>query len=374
MRTRAVLLPLLALAAVAGCVADASSEEDPFAGDEPEVKVDTRSPLARKQYDANAGFAVGYQPRCVRPADPNRPRVLVTGFGRFMLIANNATGRIVSELVSLPYPQTPPPPPGEIDPPDPQLAVKTTTIDLPGVGPADVCGMILPVYWDLAAILIAKEAQAFEPSFVMMNGVAGAMQPIWLELGATNRAAPLDDGSSLLRPAVGPDEEYAKLIASAGEDARPNLLSWRAVARAATAAIDAHADEREGGDRFGDIVSRALFAGFPRASNTYLCNNVTYVTGWLMSHPGESVRLMRASPAKRGAINDVRVSITKDLSKVPRVFVHWPSRLADRHHAAAADVVRAILGAQVSAISRGDLPSPGANVMAAPELRGGDTF
>lgn len=373
MHARTVLLPLLVLATLGGCAADPSSEEDPLA-DESKVAVDTRSPLARKQYDANASFAVGYQSRCVRPPDPDRPRVLVTGFGRFMDITNNATGRIVSELVSMPYPETRPPAPGEVDPPDPQLAVKTTTIDLPGVGAADVCAMILPVNWDLAAILIAKEAQAFEPSFVMMNGVAGPNQPIWLELGATNRAAPFDDGSGQLRPAVGSEEQYAKLIESESEDARPNLLSWTAVAHAATAAIDAHADEREGGDRFGDILGGTLFAGFPRASNTYLCNNVTYVTGWLMSHPGQPVDLMRASPAKLGAINDVTVSITTDLSRVPRVFVHWPSRLADRHHAPAADVVRAILGAQLSASARGDLPSPGANTMADPELRGGGTF
>ena len=50
--------------------------------------------------------------------------------------------------------------------------------------------MILPVYWDLAAILIAKEMDSFEPAFVMMNGVAGQRQPIWIELGATNEGVP----------------------------------------------------------------------------------------------------------------------------------------------------------------------------------------
>ena len=50
--------------------------------------------------------------------------------------------------------------------------VATTTIVLAGAGPVDVCAMILPVYWDLAAILVAKEIDAFRPNLVLMNGVA----------------------------------------------------------------------------------------------------------------------------------------------------------------------------------------------------------
>jgi pyrrolidone-carboxylate peptidase len=368
-------LALALVASVAGCAVDAASG-DPTADESSEVKVDTRSPLARKQYDANAAFAMGYAPRCKPSADAARPRVLVTGFGRFMGIESNATGQVVSTLVSMPYPETTPPAAGEVDPPEPQLAVKTTTLDLPGVGPVDICGMVLPVYWDLAAILIAKEAEAFDPSFVMMNGVAGATQPLWLELGATNRAAPLDDGSSQLRPAVGANQDFAKIVegAPSSEDGRANLLSWNAVATAARAAIEQRSAEVDHGSKLGDLLEGAVFAGFPRSSNTYLCNNVTYVTGWLMGHPGRTVRLMRASPAKPGAINSIPVSIKRDLSKVPRVFVHWPSSMADAHHAAGAEVMKAIVGAQLAAIAHGDMPTPGDNALAAPDLQGGDTF
>ncbi|MBC7018179.1 hypothetical protein, partial [Salmonella enterica] len=100
------------------------------------------------------------------------------GFGRFMSIRDNATGRIVSAVVpSARYPETAPPPAGVVDPPAQQLSVSSATLVLPGAGPVDVCAMILPVYWDLAAILIAKEMDAFQPTFVMMNGVAGDRQP-----------------------------------------------------------------------------------------------------------------------------------------------------------------------------------------------------
>ena len=372
---RSFFLGVIAIA-LAACSAD-TSEDEPITDDANEVKVDTRSPEARRQYDANVRFAAGYQPRCTRTPGSTRPRVLLTGFGRFMSVANNATGRLVSTVVpGARYPETAPPPAGEIDDPAAQLSVGTATIDLPGVGEVDVCGMILPVYWDLAAILIAREAEAFQPSFVMMNGVAGARQPIWIELGATNRAAPLDDGSNQLRPAVGPGEPFAKIVenASSDEDARPNLLTWRAVESAARDAIERHASDRDGGERFADLLPDVKLAGFPRSSNTYLCNNVTYVTGWLMSHPGREVRLLRASPRLPGAINEVRVKAKSDFRAVPRVFVHWPSTLADKHHAAGAEVMKAILGAQLAALARGDAPSAGDNALADASLRGGDFF
>ena len=353
-----------------------SDNDDPIAADENEVKVDTRTPAARAQYDANVAFATSYVPRCTRSAT-GRPRVLLTGFGRFMSIADNATGRIVSTLVpTTPYPQTTSPPFGAVDAPAPQLSVSTSTIVLPGAGEVEVCAMILPVYWDLAAILIAKEMDAFEPSFVMMNGVAGGRQPIWVELGSTNRAAPLDDGSNQLRPAVSEGETHAKIVetASRAEQARANLLSWRAVESAARTTIERHAEDMDRGTRFADLLPGVKLAGFPRSSNTYLCNNVTYVTGYLMSHPGRAVRLLKASPAIRGSVNEVRIAMKTDLTAVPRVFVHWPSEMASKHHAAGAEVMKSILDAQLVALARGDKPTVGTNLFADSTLPGGNTF
>lgn len=379
MLVRKSLFALVALSSLslAACAADTSTDEDSPTGDsEDEVKVDTRTPAARKQYDANVAFASSYATRCTRKNN-GHPRVLLTGFGRFMSIEDNATGRIVSTVVpGAHYPETTPPAAGEVDPPAPQLSVATTTLTLPGAGQVDVCAMILPVYWDLAAILIAKEMDAFEPAFVMMNGVAGERQPIWIELGATNRAAPLDDGSNQLKPAVSGNDPYAKIVetASKDEDGRPNLLSWRAVESAAKSTIEQHANDVDKSTRFGDVLQGASLAGYPRSSNTYLCNNVTYVTGYLMSHPHKEVRLLKASPAKRGAINEVKISMKSDLSKAPRVFVHWPSEMATKHHAAGAEVMKSIIDAQLTALKNGDAPTKGDNAIAAPNLPGGAFF
>ncbi len=359
-----------------GVVASGCSEDtgNPETDDDNEVKVDTRTPAARAQYDADVAFANGYAARCNAPAS-SRPRVLVTGFGRFMSIANNATGRIVSTMVpAARYPETTAPPPGEVDRPEPQLSVALSTLDLPTVGKVDVCAMILPVYWDLAAILVSKEMNAFDPNMVLMNGVAGDRQPIWIELGAVNKAAKLDDGSNQLVPTA--TGEFAKLVETAAkdEDARPNLLSWRAVEGAARSVAERHANDMDQGVRFGDVLPGAKLAGFPRSSNTYLCNNITYVTGYLMSHPHRTVRLLKASPALPGKINEVKVEMKRDLTKVPRVFVHWPSEMATMHHAAGADVMRTILDAQLAAMRRGDVPAKGDNALADPTLQGGGFF
>lgn len=362
--------------ALGACAAETDGAGEPT--EEPEVKVDTRSPTARKQYDANVAFALGYKARCPAPSGAKRPRVLVTGFGRFGSIADNATGRIVSTLVpEARYPMTTPPPAGEIDLPEPQLSVGSRVTKLPGAdGEAEICAMVLPVYWDLAAVLIAREIEAFRPDLVVMNGVAGSRQPLWLELGAVNAAAPLADGSDQLRAFVKPGESLAPLVENAAPEdrARPNLMSWAAVKEAASRAVEANAAKIEGDVRFGDIAQGAVLAGFPRESNTYLCNNVTYTTGYLMDRPGKRVRLLRASTRAVGKPNWVDVTLKSDHSAVPRVFVHWPSELATVHREAGAEVLAAILGAQIGALARGDRPTRAAPNDAAPGLQGGAFF
>ena len=256
-------LALAAAPAVAGCADDGPVEEE--GSGEDFVKVDTSSPEARAQYDADVAFANAYTARCAPKGSAKR--VLVTGFGRFMSVGNNATGRIVSTLVpEAVYPETSPPPAGQVDPPGPQLSVGTRVVDLPGAGRADVCGMVLPVYWDLAAILVSKEIEAFKPDLVVMMGVAGGTQPIWIELGAVNKAAPLDDGSDRLQPAVREGQDYAPIVetATSDEQARGNLMSWQRVQSAAEAKAKSLADRRDShGSRFGD-------AGYNTLSTTAL--------------------------------------------------------------------------------------------------------
>lgn len=375
MRALAAIAALCVVSSVAGCAAETDSTSDEVGSSEDSVKVDTSSPAARAQYDANLAFAKGYKPRCA-PKTAGRPRVIVTGFGRFMSVENNATGRMVSALSGVAYPETTAPAAGKVDAPAPQLSVGTTTLDLPNAGKVDVCAMILPVYWDLAAVLIAKEVDAFGPSFVLMNGVAGDRQPTWIELGSVNRAAPLDDGSNQLRPAVGKNQSYAPIVPTAtkADGARGLLLSWDHVHAAAAAAITKHAGDMENGERFDAFTPGVEFAGYPRESNTYLCNNVTYVTNYLMAYPGKSVSLMKASVKKAGAANDLSVEIKRDVRDVPRVFMHWSSELAGAHVTAGADVMRAVIDAQLTAKAAGEAPTLGDNARANPDLAGGAFF
>ncbi len=335
--------------------------------EESAVRVETVGSAAREQYDANVALASAYRPTCTAPKS-DRPRVLVTGFGRFRNIGDNASGRILSRLVpGAVYPETEAPPTDDVDPPGPQINVVSSVLELPQSGLVDVCSMILPVYWDLAAILIAKEMEAFKPTFVMMNGVAERPE-MWIELGAGNRAGAIKDGSDLVRPDVSAGSALTELI-EGGEDARPSRLSWRAVEAAARSRIQSHTTATKDSSRFGDELGEVKLAGFPRSS-IYICNNVTYVTGYLMDHPRTTVDLLQASPPLAGKVNEVQVELKTDFRDTPRVFVHWPSGLTAQHLEAGADVMRAMLDAQLVAIATGDFPTLGDNALADPSLKG----
>src|SRR5438477_372139 len=93
----AIVLAILAAACGGVAVEDESDDA---------VVVDTSTPAARAQYDADVEFAAGYTARCAGPVS-GRPRVIVTGFGRFLDVQENATGLMVSALVpAAVYPRT----------------------------------------------------------------------------------------------------------------------------------------------------------------------------------------------------------------------------------------------------------------------------
>jgi hypothetical protein len=62
-------------------------------GDEDEVIVRTETEEEWAQYQASLKFALGYRARC--PATSGRPRVIVSGYGRFRSNRSNATGKSV---------------------------------------------------------------------------------------------------------------------------------------------------------------------------------------------------------------------------------------------------------------------------------------
>jgi len=351
-RRAAAALGLVAALAV-GCY----DEPDPGRG-EYDVVVDTRDEQAWAQYLENLRYARDYAPRCRRD-DPSRPGVLVTGFGRFGHHRDNATGQMVAGwLDELDYPWTEPPSAGEVDRVAPQVAVAQGVTYLEGVGEVDVCAMVLPVFWDLAAILVLREVEAFGPDMTLMNGIAGPAQPLWIEMGGINRTARLDDGSGQLRP-----WEDGGPVVEGGPEACPNRASWQVVRDAARAAIDAEATTPSGDERFeparvfGEVVPDALLAAYPRPSNTYLCNNTTYAVNYAFDRPDETFRLLEASHPREGHDAGVEVHLDGDFAGRPRLFVHWPSELHGEHLASGLRVMRAMVAAQLATdepVVRGD--------------------
>jgi pyrrolidone-carboxylate peptidase len=361
--------------AVPGCGGeDKSGESDE--GSEDAVVVDNRSPLAHAQYQANVAFGKSYAAKCARPSGSNRPRVLVTGFGRFMQIQDNATGRLVSRLAHIEYPLTSPPAVGAIDPPAPQtIAGVNAALRLPQSGEVDVCGIILPVFWDLAAILIAKEIEAFKPDLVIMNGVAGSRQELYIELGSVNRAMRSADGSDILVP-YAPDGREPVIVQGAAMT-RGLRLSWDPVKAAAAHSVDAHGDKEGDGLKLRDILLGAKLAGFPRGGNTYLCNNVTYVTNYLMERPGKPVTLLKALDRAGPEDDYLKIGISQDLRRTPRVFLHWPSDLVGHDNLldGAAEVLKDVIDAQlVASKTPGQAATVGTNDKADPSLQGGQFF
>ena len=359
--------------ALPGC---GTTEEASGDDSEDAVIVDNRTPLARAQYQANVTFAKGYKANC--QMTHGRPRVLVTGFGRFMSIKDNATGRLVSRIAGFDYPMTDPPAEGQIDPPGPQTRTGSLSrAKLPKRGEVDFCGIILPVFWDLAAILIAKEIEAFQPDLVVMNGVAGSRQDLWIELGSVNRAMRSADGSDILVP-YAPDGKEPTIISGAPMT-KGLRLSWDVALRAASQSIEERENVASGDLKLGDVLLGAKLAGFPRGGNTYLCNNVTYATNYLMDNPGKQVSLLRALDRKGPEDDYVRIGINANMKKTPRVFMHWPSELVGHPEllTAASDVLRDVIDAQLVALASGaaaDAPSLGQNEKAADDLKGGEFF
>lgn len=227
--------------------------------------------------------------------------------------------------------------------------------------------MVLPVFWDLSATLVAREIDAFRPSLVLMNGIDGTRQKLVLELGAANQASSSTDGTEKMKPAAEQGSWSAPILASAppSERKRANLLSWNAVRDAASAVVTAKADVHAGDRRFGEVMPGVAFGGFPRG--TFVCNSITWTTGYLMDHPGERIRLLEGSAPDE--TSGVEVGLEGDHRGTPRVFMHWPAQLEGEHIAVAAEIAKTVIAAQLAALARGDLPTRGSNADADPDYR-----
>lgn len=314
---------LALLVLLAGCADDLASIDQP-------TTISTDTAAEQKQYDAAVDFVKAYTAKCTTP-DHARPRVLVSGFGRFMDVTNNASGLIVAKLGGIDYPS------GGLKP-----TVGTRTIALDGVGQVDLCAVVLPVVWDVAPLLLLKELDAFAPDLVIMNGVGDDTQPLWIELGAINEADDIPDATDTLVP----NTQYTAIVKGAALK-RANLMTWSVIKNTAKAAIAAD-------DRFAHTLTGVVEQP-PRNDNSYLCNNLQYAVGYLMDQPaGTNVALLDASNGN----GHVNASLAKRYNTVPRVFFHWPVKLTSNGEVnAGVGLLQQIIAAQLAtskAPTRGD--------------------
>lgn len=296
------------------------------------MRFDLDEPLARAQLDAYRAFeprfAAAVRDACAgAPPRPGRPRVLLTAFGPFAEHTTNATTDIVRAIApafGAPLGQAlraaaAPPGASRVDDPAHRTAFAVTTLPDGGV---DALALVLPVAWGLSTSLVAHAAEAFRPDAIIMNGIAGPRQPLWIELGATNGAEPAVDGSRNL--SLAGDRRVPVDNGRAPEETLPCRFAFTRAKRAAEATLAALGRVCEAGERFDDVVTGVRFTP-PRASNAYVCNALTY---------GVACHLAARA--------------------TPFVFLHWPSSLRGAHVAAAASLLRGVVDAHVEAASRGE--------------------
>jgi hypothetical protein len=267
----------------------------------------------------------------------------VTAFGRFAGHPVNASANIACALLG--KAATFPPPPGDDTPDDPATHVQqlSGTIDLPRAGAIDLHVLVLPVMWDLAAMLALFAAARVRPDAMLMNGVAGPRCAIGIESTASNLAAVRDDASGRLRPRVdagggGP----VPILPHVDERRRALTIDAARVRRAALAAHATHAATVERGQRL-DAIAPTVEVLSGRDENVYLCNQIAYLVERALAHPERTLRLLRDE-------RDVGVDVAMDppLARIPRGFVHWPSTLVGAHVAAGAHLLRAMLDAMLA--------------------------
>lgn len=267
------------------------------------------------QHAANVAFARAYRGRSFA-GQRSRPRVLVSGFGRFPAHDVNATATLVCALAGVEPPRVPAVAleAGLVDDPSRHVVVADFVMDLPRAGAVDARAIVLPVFWDVAAVVLLREIDAFQPDVVMMNGIGRDEQPIVLEQGALNRAAAREDGS--LRVRSSGDE-----IVIGGPAVRVLGCAAREVALAA-----------------------GMELGEARADNAYLCNQLAYLVDHAMARPRVPLCVLRRTADDPG----LALSLDHDLRTTPRMFVHWPALTSVPAWDLAADVVRRAVDEQLA--------------------------
>jgi len=270
--------------------------------------------LAGERAAARARALVdSFRPRLAPSADA--PRVLLSAFGPFPGVPRNATAEIVRAVAA-----------------SAGIALRAPSFRAPeflaGRGELALASgrtcrcsiLILPVVWDAAAALVAKEARAARASLVLMSGVAGPAQPIYVEAVATGARAASRDAFGLrpVRRSISARSLPATFDVDTARDAIDRAL---------------HA-ELAGAPALGEVIHGAVRRE-SRGENAYVCNATAHVAA-------RAVRRSVAVLRSRGEPEGLRVA---RFGPAKHGFVHWPRDIAPEHAPACARVLLAMVDA-----------------------------
>jgi pyrrolidone-carboxylate peptidase len=209
--------------------------------------------------------------------------IVITGFGAFPGAPRNATAEMIESIARAAH-----------------VTLRRPSLRLPdflagrgAIDELDVSLMVLPVLWDAAAALVAKEARATRASAIVMCGIASKHSAITIEGFATSSRRTL------------PDRFGVKPAFPRGASRAHGATFDTELARAAGEAAIA----RERLEM--DVTCRGL-----DDSNSYVCNATAHVAARLAVR---SARVLRSSGAPEGVL-------------APRIgashgFVHWPAEI-----------------------------------------------
>jgi pyrrolidone-carboxylate peptidase len=209
------------------------------------------------------------------------PSIVITGFGVFPGAPRNATQEMIAAIAR-----------------DAGIAMRRPSLRTPdflvgrgAIGDAGVSLIVLPVLWDAAAMIVAKEARATRANVVVMCGIASKLSAITIEGFATSARRMLPD-----RFGVKP------LFQRGAAHALETTFDTKRARDAAEAAI-----AREG--LAMSVTERGIDEG-----NSYVCNATAHVAATLALR---GVRVLRSSSMPEG-VAAPRITASHG-------FVHWPA-------------------------------------------------
>jgi len=234
------------------------------------------------------------------------PSIVITGFGPFPGAPRNATAEMIASIARG----------ANVTMRRPVFGAPDFLVGRGAIGDVRVSLMVLPVLWDAAAALVAKEARATRAGLVVMSGIASKITAVTIEGFSTTARRTMKDRFGV-RPAF-----------SRGASSSRKTTLDTARARDAVAAAIA----REG------LPMGATCRGL-EPENNYVCNGTAHVAAQLAVRGG---RVLRTSAAPEG-VRAPRMSASHG-------FVHWPADVpADRVDACARVLVAMATSLSVTA-------------------------